>query len=59
MYITYVVLDALRDFVNFVFSSYEEEKGAILKLFQDTAEEISEINNEIIGNDFDESKPEF
>jgi hypothetical protein len=59
VYITYVVLDALSNFVNFVFSSYEEEKEAAFKLFQDTAEEISEINKEIIDKDFDESKPEF
>ena len=49
VYITYVVLDALRYFVNYVFVSCETEKETLLNLFKDTANEISGINDEIIG----------
>ena len=52
VYIAYVVLDALRYFVNYVFVSCETEKETLLNLFKDTANEISGINDEIIGSDY-------
>ena len=58
VYITYIVLEALSNFVNFVFVSHEDEKKVILHLFEDTAEEITKLNTEIIGADFDETQHE-
>ena len=58
VYITYIVLESLSNFVNYVFVSHEDEKKVIFQLFKDTAEEITKLNNEIIGTDFDESKHE-
>lgn len=52
VYIAYVVLDALRYFVNYVFVSCETEKETLLNLFNNTANEISGINDEIIGSDY-------
>lgn len=53
VYITYIVLEALSDFVNFVFESDDEGKETILNLFEDTAEEITKLNIEAVGFDFD------
>jgi len=55
VYITYIVLESLSNFVNFVFLSHEEDTNVILKLFEDTTEEITKLNSEIIGTDFDET----
>lgn len=56
VYINYIVLDALKYFVNFVFTEDSEEKQVILQLFEDTASEIDKINKEVVGNDFSASK---
>lgn len=58
VYITYIVLQSLSNFVNYVFDSHEYEKGCVLKLFEDTAEEITKLNKEIIGADFEKVKNE-
>jgi mRNA-degrading endonuclease YafQ of YafQ-DinJ toxin-antitoxin module len=59
IYITYIVLEALSNFVNYVFNFHEDEKNVILQLFEDTAEEITNLNNEIRGTDFHESEHDF
>ena len=56
VYVAYIVIEALSNFVNYVFVSHEDETKVILQLFKDTAEEISKLNNEIIGTDMDESE---
>lgn len=58
VYITYMVLEALSNFVNYVFESSENEKTVILNLFKDTANEITALNKEIVGTDIDESNDE-
>ncbi|MES9855193.1 MAG: DUF5677 domain-containing protein [Sedimenticola sp.] len=55
VYITYIVLESLSNFVSYVFESDEDGKETILHLFEDTAEEITKLNKEIIGADFDEA----
>lgn len=53
VYITYMVLESLSNFVSYIFESDKDEKNIILNLFEDTAEEITKLNKEIIGTDFD------
>jgi Family of unknown function (DUF5677) len=53
VYVTYSVLAALADFVEFVFQNADEEKQAILDLFKSTEEEITKVNKEVVGSDFD------
>lgn len=58
VHITYIVLEALSNFVNYVFESSEDEKNVILNLFKDTTNEITVLNKEIVGTDIDESNDE-
>lgn len=53
VYITYITLESLSNFVSYVFKSDEAEKETVLKLFEDTKEEISKLNKEVVGTDFD------
>jgi len=54
VYIAFIVVEGLSNFVNFVFEAREEEIEIIINLFNETAEEISKINTEIAGTDFDD-----
>jgi hypothetical protein len=53
VYITYIVLESLTNFVSYVFESDEDGKETILRLFEDTTDEITQLNKEIVGDDFD------
>lgn len=51
VYIAEVVLEALKDFVLYIF--IDDDKDAVISLFEDTASEIRNLNQEIIATDFD------
>lgn len=53
VYVTFIVLAALADFVNFVFQNADEERQEILGLFENTKEEITKVSKEAAGSDFE------
>lgn len=56
VYVSCVVIEALSNFVNYVLVSHQDEAKVFLQLLEDTVEEISKLNNEIIGSDYDEAR---
>jgi hypothetical protein len=54
IYISQLVLDALSDFVSFIFLD-EEQIEHTTKLFEDTKKEMGELGVEVVGTDFDEN----
>lgn len=56
VYISNIVLSSIADFVNFVLLNAEEDRDAILALLEKTEEQISKLNEEIVGSDFNVAK---
>ena len=54
IYIPCIIIEALKTFVSYILVSRQDETKVFLQLLEDTVEEISKLNSEITGSDYDE-----
>ena len=52
VFIPFIVIDTIKDFITFIFQGVEEEQEAMIGMMDGIIEEIQNVNQEIVGADF-------